>query len=204
MKEKVECIVVGPIETNCWLYPLEAKAGEARPCVVIDPGDQVDRIIARLKELNWIPSYILATHGHYDHVTALPDLLKAFEKSVFGSPLPQVGIHKADLHHLRDIKADILFEEGDTIGPFKVLHIPGHTKGCVAFYDEEAGVLFTGDTMFKGDYGRTDLPGGSEEEIMMSLRRLLSMHGDIAVYPGHGPASTIKEEIISNPELAPK
>ena len=201
MDGKIDCIVVGPIETNCWLYPLETETDEARPCIVIDPGENVNRIINRLKELNWVPRYIFATHGHYDHVTALPALLEACRNGAFGqASSPQVGIHKGDVHHL-DIEPDILFEEGDVFGPFKVLHIPGHTQGCVAFLDEKAGVIFTGDTLFKGDWGRTDLPGGNEQQIYQSLRRLLSLREDLIVLPGHGPTSTIKQEVLSNPDL---
>ena len=205
MINKIDCIVVGLIQTNCWLYPLEAEESEGQPCIVIDPGDEPGRIIARLKELNWVPRYIFATHGHYDHVTALPDLLDAFKKGTFGpAPLPQVGIHSGDVHHLKKTKPDILFEEADLIGPFRVLHIPGHTQGCVAFLDEKASVLLTGDTLFRNGWGRTDLPGGNEEQIYQSLRRLLSLREDLIVLPGHGPASTIKEEKLSNPDLAPK
>ncbi|MCL2007578.1 MAG: MBL fold metallo-hydrolase [Treponema sp.] len=204
MEKKIECIVVGPIETNCWLYAPGPVGTGARPCFVIDPGDRVDLIIARLKELNLVPEYIFATHGHYDHITALPELLKAVKSGIFGPAEPKVGIHKGDVHHLKGVKPDILFDEGDVFGPLKVMHIPGHTQGCVAFFDEEAGALFTGDTMFKGDYGRTDLPGGNEEQIFESLKQLLSMNEDIIVLPGHGPPSTIREEILSNPELSPR
>jgi glyoxylase-like metal-dependent hydrolase (beta-lactamase superfamily II) len=84
--------------------------------------------------------------------------------------------------------------EGDTIGPFRVLHLPGHTPGSVAFYDEGAKVLFSGDTLFRGDYGRTDLPGGDTAKIMASLYRLFTLDKDIRVYPGHGPATTIGAE----------
>ena len=203
MSEKINCIVVGQIETNCWLYPMEADEGEERPCIVIDPGDDAGRIITRLKELNWVPRYILATHGHFDHVTALPELLEAFKKGIFGqAPLPQVGIHKGDVHHLKT-KPDILFEEGDILGPFRVLYTPGHTQGCVSLFDEKSGILFTGDTMFQGTWGRTDLPGGNEEQLYQSLRRLLSLKGDIIVLPGHGPTTTIKEEVSYHPRLAP-
>ena len=90
--------------------------------------------------------------------------------------------------------ADLFFEEGDTVGPFRVLQLPGHTPGSAGFYDEKAGVLFSGDTLFRGTWGRTDLPGGSEAQIYQSLKRLLSMKGDIVVCPGHGPATTIEEE----------
>ena len=220
--KKIECIQVGAIETNCWLYSPEEE-GATRFCFVIDPGDEAALIISRLKELNWVPNYILLTHGHFDHLMALPDLLEAFEKGIFGAnEKPKVGIHRMDAHYLgkdalsvhresftaagggnpsyidfiwKPIKeADILFEEGDELPPFRVLHVPGHTPGSAAFYDEDSGVLFTGDTLFRGDWGRTDLPGGNETLIHQSLKRLRSMKEEIVVCPGHGPVTTIGDE----------
>jgi glyoxylase-like metal-dependent hydrolase (beta-lactamase superfamily II) len=134
---------------------------------------------------------------------------------------PQIAIHRLDAQYLGpgayashslSIKAamggsslfadfgnnlpppDILLEEGTAIGPFTVLHLPGHTPGSAAFWDKEAGVLFTGDTLFAGNYGRTDLPGGNEEQMAASLRRLLAMDANIKVCPGHGSTTTIERE----------
>ena len=207
MNSKIDCVVVGPIETNCWLYPLEEEAdktsgdktsGEKQCCVIIDPGDEAGRIISRLLELDWVPKYIFISHGHFDHIMALPGLIEASRKGVFGPcPMPKIGIHRLDAHYFGKPmpEANILFEEGDRAGPFKILHIPGHTQGSVGLYDEKTGYLFSGDTLFKGDWGRTDLPGGSEEQIRQSLKRLLSMDGEIIVCPGHGPTTSIKEEL---------
>jgi glyoxylase-like metal-dependent hydrolase (beta-lactamase superfamily II) len=219
---KIDCVRVGAIETNCWLYS-PAEDGDTRFCFVIDPGDEAALIISRLKELNWVPNYILLTHGHFDHLMALPDLLEAFEKGVFGArDKPKVGVHRMDAYYLgkdaqkvhresftaasggdssyidalwKPIKeADIFFEEGDTLPPFKVLHVPGHTPGSAAFYDESSGVLFSGVTLFQGNWGLTDLAGGSEVLIQQSLKRLRSMKEEIIVCPGHGPVTTIGEE----------
>jgi glyoxylase-like metal-dependent hydrolase (beta-lactamase superfamily II) len=90
--------------------------------------------------------------------------------------------------------ADIQLEENSVIGPFTVLHLPGHTPGSAAFWDKDEGVIFTGDTLFKSGYGRTDLPGGNETEIFKSLRCLFEMDGNIKVYPGHGGTTTIENE----------
>jgi glyoxylase-like metal-dependent hydrolase (beta-lactamase superfamily II) len=219
MEKKPDRVIVGAIQTNCWIYPLDEAGNiekELKPCIVIDPGDEADLIISRLEKLKWIPHYILLTHGHYDHLAGLPDLLAGF-----GDPFPKVGIHRLDANYLgKDSlnihrssmtaaggnpayvdalwnplpEADIFFEENDTIGPFTVMHLPGHTPGSVSFYDEKAGILFSGDTLFRRGYGRTDLPGGNEGELCQSLKRILSMNGEIIVYSGHGPATTIKEE----------
>ena len=213
-----DCIIVGDFKTNCWLYPLDGETEGSRPCVVIDPGGDAHLIIERLKEIDWVPRYIFLTHGHLDHIAALPDLIEAFEKGVFGNnPVPKVGIHRGDANYLGKnalkihvdtfggdlayVKtlwkpsndADILFEEGDEAGPFRVLHIPGHTPGSAGFYDEKEGVLFSGDTLFKWSRGRTDLTGGDEALMQESLKRLLSMQEETIVLSGHGLDTTIKD-----------
>jgi len=220
MKSRINCISVGAIETNCWLYPLEDESSGQTPCVVIDPGEEAAKIVSLLGTLNWVPRYIFLTHGHFDHVAALPDLLKTFSGDTHEAP--RVGIHRLDACYLGKDSlavhrhsfstaggnsayvdglwkplpgADILFEEGDTAGPFRILHLPGHTPGSVGFYDTQAGILFSGDTLFRGTWGRTDLPGGNVAEVCQSLKRLLSMKEEIAVCPGHGPATTIGEEM---------
>ena len=213
--KKIDSIVVGDIGTNCWLYALEDEPDISGKqfCAVIDPGDEAARIIDRLKALSWFPRYVFLTHGHFDHLAGLPDLLEQYSITI--------GIHRLDADYLgknalavhrKSIRAaggdpafvdtlwkplpdaDILFEEGDTAGPFKILHVPGHSRGSVCFYDEKAGVLFSGDTLFRANWGRTDLPGGNETQIYQSLARLLSMKKETVVCPGHGPATTIGNE----------
>ena len=217
METDIECIVVGAIETNCWLCPLEAVPGPQgrRPCVVIDPGDEAAAIVFRLGELRWFPRYILLTHGHLDHLAALPALLRSY-----ANEKPKVGIHRLDARYLGENslavhresfsaaggnpafvdalweplpEADLLFEEGDAAGPFRLLHLPGHSPGSAGFYDEKANVLFSGDTLFRDTWGRTDLPGGNETEIRRSLRRLLSMKKETRVFPGHDAETTVRE-----------
>jgi glyoxylase-like metal-dependent hydrolase (beta-lactamase superfamily II) len=216
LSKNITNLIVGPIQTNCWIYHMSQKKA-----AVIDPGDEAPVIINTLKKLDLIPSYILLTHGHFDHIAALQPLAAAFS-----SDNPQIAIHKQDSLYLgaeaydtqsRSIKAAMgdtslidamwpvearksmpeatsLLEEGDEIGPFTVLHLPGHTPGSTAFWDKEAGLLFTGDVLFEGTYGRTDLPGGNEKEMFASLQRLFEMDGDIKVFPGHGYTTTIGRE----------
>ena len=211
--KKITQLIVGSIETNCWIY----QYGENK-AAVIDPGDEAGKIISVIKKLDLTPEYILLTHGHFDHIAAVPDLAAAF-------PQAAIAIHSLDSEYLGvdaykahslSLKAAmgstafldmlwndmphpaVLLEEGGKIGPFTVLHIPGHTCGSAAFWDKEAGVLFTGDTLFRGDYGRTDLPGGNEGQIFESLRRLFTMDAGIKVYPGHGEATAIGIEAAQN------
>ena len=214
-KKNITQLVVGAIETNCWICPINEQ-----DTAIIDPGDEADRIISVLKKLKLTPKFILLTHGHFDHITAVPELVSAYS-----SENPVIAIHRLDSQYLgpdsytpHSISAKAamgnsslidalwpasrqgmpppgrLLEEGDTIGPFTVLHLPGHTPGSVAYWDKAEGILFTGDTLFAGTYGRTDLPGGNEQEMVSSLRRLFAMDTDIKVYPGHGETTTIGQE----------
>jgi glyoxylase-like metal-dependent hydrolase (beta-lactamase superfamily II) len=190
------------------------------PCAVIDPGDDGKRIIAFLDEHKLFPAYIILTHGHFDHIGAVSVLAKEYrsrgaEKSV------TIAIHKADAEylgpdspavHYRSLKSvfgeseffnefldpqpspDMILDEGDAIGSLTVLHLPGHTPGSIGLWDKEAGVLFSGDTLFCGGYGRTDLMGGNTEQLIKSLNRLFTMDGNIHVYPGHDGVTTIGQE----------
>ena len=207
---KITRLNVGPLSTNCWICPV--GDGSA---AIIDPGDEADKIIFTLKKLNITPKFILLTHGHFDHICAVPQLAAAFPGII------QIAIHSKDSAYLgpdaynvhkNSIKsamgnssfldmfwadmppADILLEEGSSVGPFTVIHLPGHTQGSIAFWDKENGMLFTGDTLFARGIGRTDLPGGDENKIFESLRRLFAMEPNIVVYPGHGRTTTIGQE----------
>jgi glyoxylase-like metal-dependent hydrolase (beta-lactamase superfamily II) len=210
----IESLVVGPFAANCWIYVRETPSKEPGDCAVIDPGADAEAIISRLERLKLRPRYILLTHGHFDHIAALPALAEAYRDTT-------IAIHRDDAACLgagdrrlyresfadlagnaaygdafRDDmpEADTLLDEGSVIGPFTVLHLPGHTPGSAAFYDQDAKVLFTGDTLFRNGYGRTDLPGGSLPQLRQSLQRLSAMDGDISVYPGHQGITSIGRE----------
>jgi glyoxylase-like metal-dependent hydrolase (beta-lactamase superfamily II) len=219
----IESIIVGAVATNCWIVPLKndgsasGRTGRGL-CAVIDPGGDAEAIIARLGRRSLRPSLVLLTHGHFDHVAALSGLIEAFSEDDL--PPPLVAIHAADAAYLgpdsrpvhrRDfVVAGVpeyvdrywrpmprparLVADGDAIGPFRVLHVPGHTPGSVAFLDEGSNCLFSGDTLFSGAVGRTDLPGGDEDALRRSLTRLLSLDGGIHVYPGHGNDTRIGRE----------
>lgn len=197
---QVKVLQVGPIGTNCYILEDEA----AKLAAVIDPGDEAEKILSVLKEDGVETRYILLTHGHYDHTTGVPDLHRAL-------PEAQVYIHKADaqgagsrLFPLAGEIADLHFyDEGDTLPlgglTIHVLHTPGHSKGGVTL--QVGDVLFCGDTLFAGSCGRTDLNGGSYEEIMQSLQRLGQLPGDWHVCPGHDVTSTLERERKTNPFL---
>lgn len=197
---KVSVMQVGPIGTNCYLLQDE----ESGLLAVIDPGDDWERILHQIKKLGGEVKYILLTHGHYDHTTAVPDLVKAL-------PGVQVYIHQADANgagsQLFPLASQVqelnYYDEGDTLTlgslTIEVLHTPGHSKGSVTL--KVGDVLFTGDTLFCGSCGRTDLQGGSYEQIMASLKRLGELEGDFHVCPGHDRTSTLEQERKYNPFL---
>ena len=197
---QVKVLQVGPIGTNCYLLEDE----KAHVAAVIDPGDEAGRILQVIKDDGVDVKYILLTHGHYDHTTAVPELHQAL-------PQAEIYIHKADANgagsrlfplagQIPDLK---FYDEGDalTLGELtiQVLHTPGHSKGSVTL--KVVDVLFCGDTLFAGSCGRTDLAGGSYDEIMASLKKLGELPGDYHVCPGHDMTSTLERERRSNPFL---
>ena len=195
---KVSIMQVGPIGTNCYILEDEKKIA------VIDPGDEAERILEVLEETEGTVEYILLTHGHYDHTTAVPELHAAL-------PEARIYIHRADANGAGSrlfplagqVDGLLFYGEGDTLPlgtlTIEVLHTPGHSPGSVTLKAGDA--LFTGDTLFAGDCGRTDLRGGSWEEILASLGRLGRLEGNFHVLPGHGPASTLDTERQVNPYL---
>ena len=197
---QVKVLQVGPIGTNCYLLEDE----KAHVAAVIDPGDEAGRILQVIKDDGVDVKYILLTHGHYDHTTAVPELHQAL-------PQAEIYIHKADANgagsrlfplagQIPDLK---FYDEGDTLAlgdmTIQVLHTPGHSKGSVTL--KVGDVLFCGDTLFAGSCGRTDLAGGSYAEIMASLKKLGELPGDYHVCPGHDVTSTLERERRSNPFL---
>ena len=195
---QVKMMQVGPIGTNCYILESEHQIA------VIDPGDEAERILAALKEIGGQVVYLLLTHGHYDHTTAVPALHQAL-------PEAEIYIHQADANgagnRLFPLAGQVeglkFYGEGDTLTlgelTIEVLHTPGHSPGSVTL---KAGqVLFTGDTLFAGSMGRTDLAGGDEAQIMASLKRLGELEGNFHVLPGHMGTSELDRERRSNPYL---
>ena len=197
---KVKVMPVGPIGTNCYILEDE----QAQVAAIIDPGDEAERILSVMGEENVTVEYILLTHGHYDHTTAVPALHLAY-------PQAKIYIHQADANGAGSrlfplagqVEGLLSYDEGDTLSlgglTIEVLHTPGHSKGSVTL--KVGDVLFTGDTLFAGDCGRTDLSGGSYEEILASLKRLGELEGNFHVCPGHGGTSTMDQERRGNPYL---
>lgn len=188
---KIITLPLGELQTNCYIVYQEDR----EDALVIDPGAQPERIIDALAGRQ--PVAILLTHGHFDHTGALsafadyPIYIHQMDAVMLEDSHYSFGKMAGD-ERPRPLATDYL-KEGQQLHlagiDIQVLHTPGHTRGsvCLRMGDE----LFTGDTLFDGDYGRTDLPGGSEEQMRASLRRLFTLHG-CRFYPGHGPGNVIK------------
>ena len=201
---QIENLIVGMLEVNCYLvWEPVAKHG-----FVIDPGGDAEKIEARIEALGIVPRGILLTHAHVDHIHGVPRLARKYgvdvslhpeDHDLYRSPqnelppwlpsvknLPAPGKVPHDLDGLQ----------------YQVYHTPGHTRGGVCYYFPDAGVIFTGDTLFRGGVGRTDLPGGNHGQLVKSIHeKLLGLPPGTVVYPGHGPASTIVRETTQNPFL---
>jgi len=206
----IKTLAVGPIMANCFIVGCE----ETHKAAVIDPGDEVDKILYSLADLKLAVKMIINTHGHFDHIGANKPLQDAT-----GAP---ILIHPLDAPMLNQISSsaaawglaaensrpsDRDLQDGDdiTIGniTFTVLHTPGHTPGGISLYSN--GCVFVGDTLFSGSIGRTDFPGGSFETLRDSIQNKLFTLGDeVTVYPGHGPPTMIGEERRHNPFVGEK
>jgi glyoxylase-like metal-dependent hydrolase (beta-lactamase superfamily II) len=221
--ETIYRVTVGDLGTNCWITPLD-PSGNGGECIVVDPGAEGDKITAKLTRLDLQPRYIVLTHAHFDHIAALPDLAvyrnapsSACPIDIAVHPLEaaKLGPNSLELHR-KDFQAagassfvdywwennlksplpeaTLMLNEGDTIGPFVVLHVPGHTPGSIALHWAQEKLLISGDTLFNSGVGRTDLYGGDTETLNQSLSRLFTLDEDTLVCPGHGPKTTIQQE----------
>ncbi len=200
-----EVLVVGSLETNCYVVYCQ----DSLECAVVDPGAEADRIFQLIARKSLKPALILNTHGHIDHIGANKGI-----KEKFNIPL---YIHSADSPMLENVQQsemaiflgvmdspspDHLLNDGDKIkigeSFLRVIHTPGHSPGSVSFLGD--GFLLSGDTLFLGGVGRTDLPGGSWKDIESSIKnKILTMPDEMIVLPGHGSFTTVGQEKRANP-----
>jgi len=187
---QIKTIQVGTFEVNCSLL---YEAGRA---YVVDPGAEAERIVSELEKLSLRPAAILLTHAHFDHIGAVADL----ELKYPGLP---VVVSEADraviVHPMNQYPPDyppaaMPANLQSSVARFEIIPTPGHTPGGVCYYLPEDRLLLSGDTLFCGSFGRTDLPGGDFEALMESLAKLAKLPPDTKVVPGHGPLTTIARE----------
>lgn len=195
-------LTVGALDTNCYIIGSQDRA------LIIDPGAEGKKILERLKSQGWEPDTVINTHGHADHIGANSDLKKAGAR---------ILIHQKDGEMLIKPERNLSqFTGGNLLegpaadeklkeGPWEweqhrmeIIHTPGHTPGGICILWGQW--LFSGDTLFAGGVGRTDLPGGNTEQLISSIReKLFALPGEISVFPGHGPETTIAYEAGHNP-----
>lgn len=195
---EIKIIKVGHLQTNC--YVVYDGSGEA---AVIDPGADAHKILAFLNENSLKLKYIFLTHGHFDHILAVPEIKEATGAKVVITAGDAHSLKAADKSLASYVNAEQTYTEPDVIAEdgssfevggmkFTYLHTPGHTPGSAVIISGDS--IFSGDTLFADDCGRCDLPGGDYTEMLRSLRRLSSLEGDYNVYPGHDESTTLSRE----------
>ncbi|MBQ9030835.1 MAG: MBL fold metallo-hydrolase [Parasporobacterium sp.] len=195
---EIRCARVGMIQTNCYIV----YDKEIRQAVIVDPGDQADYLEECIGKMDVRVSAVLLTHGHGDHFKGLTGIRDYYQVPVY---IPaddayrmkyQGGFVEASYEIRPD---DVMVHDGDrfTVGgmDFEAIHTPGHTEGGTCYYLKENGILFSGDTLFRHSWGRTDFAGGDELQLFRSIReKLLTLPEDTVVLPGHEGTTTIGEE----------
>jgi len=201
---EVHTLVVGRLQTNCYILKSGSEA------IIVDPGDEPERILKFIRDIDATPARIVATHTHFDHVLGV-DGVRMATKTPF-------LIHPDDLQMLQSMqsrvrqfmgfevppppKVDGYLKDGDSLKlreeTIRVLHTPGHSPGSISLSGK--GYVLTGDALFSQSIGRTDLPGGDLNTLIHSIReKLFKLDEDTTVYPGHGPETTIGDEKVANP-----
>lgn len=198
--------------TNCYIVQDE----KSKETMVIDPAGDVDKIVEMLDILNANLKYIYLTHCHGDHIAGVNELKKRCGGKILIHRIDSEGLNNVDINLSEyiglpeiELEADSRVDDNDLIHlgelEFRVIHTPGHTAGSTSLYCEKEKCLFSGDTIFAGTWGRTDLPTSSREDIMNSIvNKILVLPDDTFIYPGHGKATMLKDEKPIYLELKPK
>ncbi len=200
-------LILGACITNCYIVSSEQKN-----CIIIDPADEADKIIAAVEENDLTVKYIFITHGHTDHVLALEAVKDHFSAPIVISEIDEWRLLDEELINERPyvkvpykaVKPDILIKEGDVIEvdelKFRFYGMPGHTDGSMAIVLDD--IIFTGDTLLKENHGKTTLPGGNEEKLIESINRLVNdFKGNYKVLTGHRDETDLEHERLHNPYI---
>jgi glyoxylase-like metal-dependent hydrolase (beta-lactamase superfamily II) len=208
MAIRIDTLPLGELQANCYLL----SNSERQTAVAIDPGGEISPLLTLLRRRERKLTHILLTHAHFDHIGGVADLVEATGAvlAAHADDVPLLRRRGGALEWGYEARAcpepSLLLQPGQIleteVARLTVLWVPGHTPGHLAFYWMDAQSVFTGDALFQGSIGRTDLPGGDFDQLMRSIREsLLTLPDDTVVYPGHGPTTTVGEEKQFNPFL---
>lgn len=201
---------LGPVQTNCYVI-----ANKLQECLIVDPGEEGSKIIKNIKQAKLKPLAILLTHAHFDHIGAVDEVREAFDIPVYMHKKEQQWLSNANLngsakyaqlpnYEIAPAEHFLTPAKGFEIGSFTfdIVHTPGHSPGSISFIFPEDRLAFVGDTLFKGSIGRTDLIEGNEQLLLKSIKdNFLNLASDTIIYPGHDEATTVEDEIRTNPFL---
>lgn len=205
---EITVLTVGPVCTNCYIVNKEGS----KSCLVVDPGDEAVKIAEYIRKRDMQLEGILLTHGHFDHITGVSELVSLLGGKVYACKEeaellgdPQLNASSLAGYEVA-VQPDILLRDHEKVTvaklTFEVIHTPGHTKGGCCFYSAEDKILFSGDTVFLESVGRTDLPTGNGRELVDSVRnKVLVLPNDVKIYPGHGPETDVAYEMANNPYM---
>ena len=201
---KIKTFVLGVMQTNCYIV-----SNDENHCMIIDPGAQGKKVAKYLEENELVLDAILLTHGHFDHIGAVDYLYDKYHCPIY--------IHHEDIEVLTNSRLNLSYlekpfslsapvtpaSEHMEISGFKIcwFHLPGHCPGASMIYLEDENVIFSGDVLFNGSIGRFDFPNSSKYDTLTSIEKIKTFNFDATLYPGHGPSSTLKSELLSNPYL---
>ena len=198
---------LGAYQTNCYILSVGERA------MIVDPGDEANKIIMHLESKGLKPEAILITHGHLDHIGALQEVQKKYKLPIYTHQDEKEFFTNAKYNFSHNTSSPIEFDELSAFNfisedgiieildqKINVFHVPGHSPGSLAFYFKDADIVISGDALFKGSIGRTDFPYGNHDQLIKNIEaKLFTLPDATVVYPGHGQASTIGDEKRMNP-----
>ena len=200
----IKKVTVKGFNTENTYFYIDSKTSHG---FLIDPGYEGEKLLEMIKENKWVIEAILITHGHFDHIGEVNHLKSYLNCDVYAGEKAQIYFRNIEynLSYMTGHEITIIdyspVREGEKIALkannnfyLEVMNTPGHTMDGVVYYNKEEKIAFVGDTIFKGTYGRTDLPGSSEDEIQESIKKILNMDEDMILYPGHSSETSVGEE----------